>query len=181
MNSIIKKIGWQRIITSILFIISTLWILFQFIAPLMLPSGSINDLSGSVALLDNREKINEMDKPWGTIYTIGDRLCHQIASRSLFLNGNQMPFCVRCTAIWLGLSVGLGYMVFFKHEINEKILIVIIIGVAPMGVDGTGQLLGFWESTNTIRFITGLLSGLSCGLETGVIIKEILPRQSMKK
>ncbi len=34
-----------------------------------------------------------------------------------------------------------------------------VLGILPLAVDGTGQFLGFWESTNTIRFITGAIAG----------------------
>jgi uncharacterized membrane protein len=35
----------------------------------------------------------------------------------------------------------------------------LILGILPLAVDGTGQLFGLWESTNTIRFLTGILAG----------------------
>jgi len=145
----------------------------QFTAPLTLTAGSVKDLSGRVGLLDNKNKIKDMNQPWSLVYTIGDRLCHQLSSRSFYINGNQMPFCARCTAFWLGLAIGLGYMVFFIIRVNERFLVMIIIGVAPLAVDGLGQFLGLWESTNIIRFITGVLAGLICGLAIGLIIEEL--------
>ena len=114
-----------------------------------------------------------MSFPWNVIYKSGDRLCHQKADRSFFLNGNEMPFCSRCTAIWIGLAVGLGFMVLYVIELNEKFLVAIILSLIPIGVDGIGQLFGFWESTNFIRLITGLLAGIVCGVAIGVIIDEV--------
>ena len=32
-----------------------------------------------------------------------------------------------------------------------------------MGLDGVGQLLGLWESTNLMRFITGFIAGIGIG------------------
>jgi len=157
----------------VLFIIFSLWIILQFLAPLILPEGSVSDLSGSVAVSDNDNVIQNMSLPWNFVYTSGDRLCHQIAERSFFINGNQMSFCARCTAIWLGLAIGLGLMVFYKIQLDEKFLFAIIIGIVPIGIDGVGQLLGFWESTNIIRLITGLLAGVVCGIAIGLIIDEI--------
>jgi uncharacterized membrane protein len=138
----------------------------------MLPKGSVRNLSGVVAVFDNEHVIDSMSFPWSFVYASGDRLCHQIAERSFFINGNQMPFCVRCTAIWLGVAVGLGFMVFYKIQLDEKFLFAIIIGFVPIGVDGIGQLFGFWESTNIIRLITGLLAGGVCGLAIGIIVDE---------
>jgi len=155
------------------FVLFLLWIVIQFLAPISLPKNSVNDLSGMVGVSDNDETISKMSFPWNSVYSIGDRLCHQKAERSFFINGNEMPFCSRCTAIWLGLAIGLGLMVFYKMQLNEKFLFVIIFGVVPLAIDGVGQLLGFWESANIIRLITGLLAGVVCGVAIGVIIDEI--------
>jgi uncharacterized membrane protein len=160
-------------IIFLFFLLFSVWVLLQFLAPLALPTGSVSDLSGVVAFSDNDQVIGNMSFPWNVVYTSGDRLCHQQADRSLFLNGNEMPFCTRCTAIWFGIVLGLGFMVFFTIELNEKFVAIILLGLIPIGIDGVGQLLGFWESTNLIRFITGLLAGVVCGVAIGVIINEI--------
>ncbi len=157
----------------VFFLLSFIWVLLQFLAPLVLPTDSVADLSGVVGFSDNEDVLRNMSFPWNVVYSSGDRLCHQIADRSLFLNGNEMPFCTRCTAIWLGIALGLGFMVFYMMELNEKFLVMILLGLVPIGIDGVGQLLGFWESTNLVRFITGLLAGWVCGVAIGVIIDEI--------
>jgi uncharacterized membrane protein len=155
------------------FILFLLWVVLQFLAPIFLPSGSVKDLSGMVGVSDNEEVIGKIPAPFNFVYSMGDKLCHQKAERSISINGNEMPFCSRCTAIWLGLAIGLGLMVFYLIELNEKFLFVIIIGIVPMGIDGIGQLLGLWESTNIIRLITGLLAGTVCGIAIGLIVDEI--------
>ena len=162
-----------RNLTFVLFTLFSLWISLQFLAPLAISENSVQDLSGLVAVSDNDYTIDNMDFPWNLVYSVGDRLCHQKAERSFYINGNQMPFCSRCTAIWLGLAVGLGFMVFYRIELNERFVFAILIGLVPIGVDGVGQLLGFWESTNAIRVITGLLIGVLCGVAIGVILDEI--------
>lgn len=168
-------------IIIIIFLISFIWTLLQFLAPIMLESGSVEDLSGLTGLKDNEEAIKKMDAPWNYVYSIGDRLCHQKASRSFFINGNQMPFCARCTAIWIGITIGLGFMLFYKIALDKKLLILMIIGLIPIGIDGTGQLLGFWESTNLTRVITGLLIGVITGLAIIVIMDETRDILNKKK
>ena len=157
----------------VFFILFLLWAILQFLAPMSLPSNSVKDLSGMVGVSDNAEVIGKIPVPFNFVYSMGDRLCHQKAERSFFINGNEMPFCSRCTAIWLGLAIGLGFMMLYTIQLNEKFLFAIIIGIVPMGIDGVGQLLGFWESTNIIRLITGLLAGVVCGIAIGLIIDEI--------
>ena len=168
-------------ITVVLFVLFSLWILLQFLAPLVLPDGSVQDLSGLTFLSDNENTIKVIGAPWNFVYSAGDRLCHQKAERSLFIHSNQMPFCVRCTAIWLGLAVGLGFMVFYRIQLNEKFLFVILLGIVPIAVDGVGQLFGFWESTNIIRLMTGLLAGVVVGVAIGVIIDEVRAVHLLKR
>jgi len=84
-----------------------------------------------------------------------------------------MPFCSRCTAIWLGITIGLFLVFFYRIKLNDKFVFVIIAGVIPIGIDGLGQMFGFWESTNLIRVVTGLTIGIVCGVAIGLIIDEL--------
>jgi uncharacterized membrane protein len=162
-----------RSVTFVLFILFSLWGILQLFAPFLLPTNSVSDLSGSVAVLDNDHVISQMDFPWSFLYTMGDRLCHQRVDRSFTVNGNQMPFCSRCTALWLGIAVGLGFMVLFSFELTHRFFFVFVLGIVPLGIDGIGQLAGFWESTNILRLGTGLLAGFVCGIALGVIEDEL--------
>ena len=159
-------------ISIIIFTFFLIWILLQFLAPLALPSESISKLDGTIGFIDN-QKNNNMIDPWSSIYTAGDILCHQKLDRSFSINGNEMPFCARCTAIWLGITIGLVFIIFYRIVLNEKFIFFILIGLIPMGIDGFFQLFGFWESNNVLRVITGLLVGIICGVSIGVIIDEI--------
>ncbi len=168
-----KRENSSKRIILIFFILFLIWILLQFLAPLALSSDSVRDLSGLTAVSNNEDIISKMSQPWNLIYSAGDRLCHQKMERSFFINGNQMPFCIRCTAIWLGIALGLGMMVFYKIKLDKKFLILILVGILPIGADGIGQLLGLWESSNIIRLVTGLTIGIICGMTIGIIIDEL--------
>ena len=157
----------------VFFILYMIWVFLLFVAPLVLPWGSVSDLSGVVGFSDNDAVIRDMSFPWNVIYSAGDLFCHQKSERSLFLNGNEMPFCTRCTAIWFGLALGLGFMVLYTIELNENFFIAIIVSFMPLGIDGIGQLFGFWESTNIVRILTGLPAGLICGVALGIIFDEL--------
>jgi len=161
----------------VFFLVFFIWMFLQFRAPFALPRGSVSERSGIVGFSDNENVIQRMSFPWNVVYSSGDRLCHQKAERSLFLNENEMPFCSRCTAIWFGLVVGLGFMVLYTIELNEKFLIALIIALIPIGIDGIGQLFGLWESTNLIRIFTGLPAGLICGIAIGIILDELRTMQ----
>jgi len=171
--------NWWNSGIFLIFLLFFAWAILQVIAPLMIDPSSIGDLSGTVAISDNQQRIQEMGVPWNLIYTAGDRLCHQQSDRSLFINGNQLPFCSRCTAIFFGITLGIGVLVVYLIPLNEKFLFVLLFGLTPIGIDGVGQLLGFWESTNFIRVITGILAGVVCGLALGMIYDEC--REIFKK
>jgi len=171
----------SKIIILIFFIPFLVWILLQFMAPIALPTGSVRDLTGSTGLTDNEILIKDMPSPWNFVYSSGDSLCHEKAERSFYINENQMPFCSRCTAIWLGLVIGLGFMIFYIIKLEEKFVFILIAGIIPIGIDGVGQLLGFWESTNLVRVITGLFIGVLCGIAIGIIIDEIKGMYALKK
>jgi len=167
-----KREKISRIII-VFFALFLIWSMLQFLTPLLLPSDSVEDLSGLTGISDNEALIDKMSFPWNFIYSTGDRICHQKAERSFFINNNQMPFCSRCTAIWLGMAIGLGFMIFYKILLNEKFLIAFILSLVPIGIDGVGQLFNFWESINLIRVITGLIIGIVCGIAIGLIIDEV--------
>jgi uncharacterized membrane protein len=160
-------------IISIILIIFFLFTILQFLSPIFLPSNTYTNFSGMVAVSDNQESIDSIPFPWNIAYVFGDRLCHQRAERSFFINGNQMPFCARCTAIFIGLVIGLVIILFNKIELNERFIFLIFISLIPIGIDGTGQLFGLWESSNLSRTLTGLFLGIPFGIAIGIIIDEI--------
>ncbi len=176
-----KRERRSKIIILLFFIPLFIWLMLQFISPIVIPKGTITDLSGATGILENKKIIDQLGFPWANIYQCGDALCHQKSDRSFFINENQMPFCARCTAIWLGLTIGLGFMLFYKIALNEKFLILILIGITPIGIDGIGQLFQLWESNNIIRLITGLLIGIICGIAIGIIIDELRDIIKLKK
>jgi uncharacterized membrane protein len=168
-----KREKYSKLVFFIFFIPFFIFSLLQFIAPIALPKGSVNNLDGISAISDNENVINKMPAPWNFIYSAGDRLCHQKADRSFFINDNQMPFCARCVAIFLGITIGIGFMIFFRLQLDLKFLLLLLMGFIPIGIDGIGQQMGFWESNNLIRLITGLLIGIVSGITISIIIDEI--------
>jgi uncharacterized membrane protein len=140
-------------------------------APLGVP-GHDFDLGdfGVVGGNEHARQFTSMDNPVARFfYQAGDLGCHQRDTRSFFLGGNQMPFCARCTAIFVGMP--LGMLVFFvvRREINP---IALLLGFAPLALDGGLQLIGVYESTNLFRLVTGTTAGLTAGYAFAYIIGE---------
>ena len=91
------------------------------------------------------------------VYALGDINCHQMTSNSFYLNGNEMPFCVRDMGIFIGLALGSLIVLFFSPKFSWLALIVLI---APIIIDGGAQLVSDYVSFNQLRLATGILAGL---------------------
>lgn len=168
----IRERSFSSFFIFFVFLVFFIFFIIQVLGPLTMPTGSIDNLSGLTVLSDNEDEISKMPFPYNTIYSVGDRLCHQKEERSFFINGNQMPFCARCTGIFFGILAGIGFCLFYRIKLDKKFLYFFIIAIIPIGVDGMGQLIGFWESTNIIRLLTGSIVGVLTGIAIAVIIDE---------
>lgn len=143
------------------FVISFAWLALVVSVPLMVPADTLQDLSGRVGTRENTSVFSGLSPLPRAIYTVGDIECHQIAERSYYLNGNQMPFCARDLGLFVGLALGFAIVSFFRFRGNPFLL---LLGLVPMGVDGGLQLVTTYESTNPVRLATGILAGASLAL-----------------
>ena len=75
-----------------------------------------------------------------------------------------MPLCARCTGIYTGVFFAFCFF-FLKKRITEgnsfSLVQAILTGLAilPVGIDGVGSYLGFWESSQLMRIFSGSLVG----------------------
>lgn len=155
---------FPRITSTVLFavfIASVAWTALVITAPLMVPSGTLEDLSGVVGGHENEGQFDQLSPLPHVIYWLGDAECHQIADRSLFLNDNQMPFCVRDLGIFVGMALGFGLVTFYRYKINP---IFVLVGLVPIGIDGGLQALTSYESNNSLRMVTGFVAGFVLSL-----------------
>lgn len=96
------------------------------------------------------------------IYRFFSLFCHQLPWRSLFFDDIPQPVCARCASIYLATALGL---VLFRlkgygaREFRMNWLLLALL-FAPVGLDGTTQLVGLRESTNLLRLVTGIPYGL---------------------
>ena len=95
---------------------------------------------------------------------MGSAVCHRLAERSFILEEMQMPLCARCTGIYIGAFFAFCFFVW-KNRVQAgkpfSVAQAILTGLAivPVGVDGVGSYLGFWESSQLMRILTGTLVG----------------------
>ncbi len=77
--------------------------------------------------------------------------------------GYAVAVCARDTAFYIAMFLGALCLPSFR-KIESKDLPQIhyfIIAIIPIAVDGICQSLGFWESTNLMRVITGSIAGFA--------------------
>jgi len=148
------------------------WFLGVIITPYLLPANSVNfGNNGLVGAADNTDEITGMGNAIARFYyNAGDANCHQRSNRSFFLNDNQLPFCARDVSIFLGLAIGAALLIFLSLELH---IFWILLGLVPMALDGGIQLFTSYESTNLMRFLTGILAGIVTGIALGYIVSEI--------
>jgi len=144
-----------------IFVISAVWAALTISAPLMVPSDTLVDLSGVVGGHENEDQFNDLSVVPHVIYWLGDAECHQLANRSFFLNGNQMPFCARDLGIFVGLASGFGIVTFIRYKIHP---LVALAGLVPIAIDGGLQALTSYESDNILRVVTGLVAGIAMSM-----------------
>jgi uncharacterized membrane protein len=141
---------------ALAFTIFAVWLILLLISPYLVEPGKLTDLSGRVFYTDNAEKFEGINPVAWAVYTSGDFNCHQQKDRSYFLNDNQMPYCARDVGIFAGLAGGALLSLILVVNMNW---IWMILGLVPMGIDGMVQALTSYDSSNSVRFLTGLLAG----------------------
>ncbi|WP_452224547.1 DUF2085 domain-containing protein [Lacinutrix chionoecetis] len=82
--------------------------------------------------------------------------CHQIPERSFFFKGKQFPLCSRCT----GINLGYFILPFFILGLISIPLWWSVAMVFPTYIDGTIQAYTKYQSNNTLRFTSGIISGI---------------------
>jgi len=148
-------------VVLVIFAFTAFWTTLVVTAPLMMPHGTLTDLTGTVGTHDNDDQFESLSPLPHAVYWIGDGECHQMANRSLFLNDNQMPFCARDLGLFLGLAAGFGLASFVLIRIHPAL---VLVGLVPMAVDGGIQLVTEYESNNPLRLATGFVAGLALSL-----------------
>jgi uncharacterized membrane protein len=86
--------------------------------------------------------------------------CHRIPERCFTFGRLRMPICSRCFGIVIGAISGfiLRSIIYLTYE---TLLSLSILFCIPLVIDGFTQLFGYRVSNNNLRFVTGILCGVS--------------------
>jgi uncharacterized membrane protein len=85
--------------------------------------------------------------------------CHRQRERSLVIKGHQFPLCYRCMAILLGIIVTSPIMWFLSLPSSLLVFPISILLNIPLILDGVTQAAKQRQSNNSLRFVTGIMSG----------------------
>ncbi|MDZ7658558.1 DUF2085 domain-containing protein [Fodinibius sp.] len=94
-------------------------------------------------------------------------LCHQIADRSFWINGQPMAVCSRCIGIYSGFALGWGLLPIvtllnIKRVTYIKKIVVFMLLFNLL--DAAGNFFGLWQNTLVSRTLLGGMLGSSAAL-----------------
>lgn len=111
------------------------------------------------------------------IFLLYDRVCHQLPERSFFVNGSQVCYCHRCTALYSTIAcIGLLYgLLRWRSALSSRLL---LLASVPMAVDVAWHVMddvlpglhlrstanGVGSLNFTLRMVTGALFGAAAAL-----------------
>lgn len=110
------------------------------------------------------------DKMWIKMMDFGAKYgCHQNPHRSFFFKEYQFPVCARCTGILFVKP--LAWIINCKNQVPFEVALLMLM---PMAVDGSVQYLFRIESSNTRRFLSGMLGGFGISTIRFLILRRVL-------
>ncbi len=194
------KMVWSKALL-VLWAITIAWTVSLFLAPLTIPPGTFAWTTGGANVVDHWSLYQGPSFNWFArfVYVVGDAQCHQMWTRSLWINGNQMPIDARMTSLYIFGAVGLFWAMMAPPSPSTSVgianafpmrvqrwarsigperfaFLVVGLGLFPVALDGFYQLFAaitHYESTNLIRILTGVTGGLATGLLLGAMVKSV--------
>lgn len=111
----------------------------------------------------------------GKADAIGYAVCHRIDLRSFHLGDRQLPLCARCSGMYLGAMLGLGYQLIIGRRRSGTPPWKVIVPTAVLALafifDGINSFLSLieqsailYQPTNALRLFTGTGMGLAIAI-----------------
>ena len=106
------------------------------------------------------------------VYLLAAGFCHQQGAHSFFIEGESLPFCARCTGLYLGYFLAFLYGLISWRSTRltsprVAILLLFYLFIVYFVFDALASL---FISPDFVNNFTRLLSGLLFGLSIGIII-----------
>ena len=154
--------GMRALLTALFSVILVLLAL----APFMGGYGAVDGLEGGHPVEpDFFDVWDDLNIIQGSVYAVGDILCHQDSSRSFHLNGSQMPICVRDISALAGIVAGLLLCMIFGERFRRYAYVMLAASFAVMIADAAIQ-----NVFDLNVFATRILTGGFCGISVAAVI-----------
>lgn len=104
-------------------------------------------------------------------------ICHSRPERSFSFRGRKLPICSRCIGFYSFIVLGVIVPFLFSplRALSYSLLFLVsIFAIGPMALDGITQLLGWRESNNLLRFLTGSLAGAIIGIDIALLFVDAI-------
>jgi uncharacterized membrane protein len=106
--------------------------------------------------------------PAGIVYLFCGRICHQIAERSFFVDGAQLPVCARCLGTYAGAAVALLYASGARRSGSpaanpkrSRHTYVLLGALALNGLTFAAEWSDLWHLSNAMRAVAGAALGVA--------------------
>ena len=149
----------------VFFAVSALLTLSLFLVPFLSPYGTFADLDGRPGVIDHWDIWSKEDPFTMVLYLLGDIFCHQQMSRTIVLNGSEMPVCIRDLGLLMGFMFGCLFtsLKFGHPAIYRHARAYVVISFLLIFADWTIQH-AFDLNVPFTRMATGLLAGAGFSL-----------------
>lgn len=99
---------------------------------------------------------------------IGFSVCHQLPSRSIFIDGVKMPVDARMTGMFVGFFLTFVFLLFLYSKASrvppKHIIFLGVTSIALLAFDGLSSYAGLRETNNILRLLSGLPVGVFMAL-----------------
>ena len=97
-------------------------------------------------------------------YVAGSLVCHQRPERSFHLHGSKLAVCARCTGLYIGGALGLAAALFrTRRRSTAAARAALALALLPIAASVALEWAGLLETSNLVRFLTGLPAGFVGG------------------
>ncbi|NTU89317.1 MAG: DUF2085 domain-containing protein [Actinobacteria bacterium] len=113
------------------------------------------------------------------IDAIGYGLCHQLPARTFTAGNISYPVCARDTGLYFGIVASIAVLAFlYRGKDNSGFpsigaCVAAACLFATLAFDGLSSYLGFRETTNTLRFLSGTAGGSAAGLFLFWVVRNV--------
>ena len=92
------------------------------------------------------------------VYTMLSPICHQYPTRCFWTFDRPWALCARCSSAYGAIALSAVFIRLKASFIKRSSIGLLLISLAA--IDPLLQLLGYYESTNFLRLLTGIVGGI---------------------